>query len=263
MAVKAMNDKPEGQNTRTFSFRWGIATDIGYVRERNEDAFVVEAQMGLFAVIDGMGGHRAGDVAAQMVAEGLPALICREFRTMKTRQPRSLSGWIGQCIAEQSRHVCFQGFNETGLGGMGATVALLLLVEGRAYAGNLGDSRVYRFRSGRLTQLSRDHSVIAELLEAGEIALEEVHNHCARGLLTQYVGMPEEPKPYVRSFPLKPGDRFLLCTDGLTDMMDEPEMKRILGACANAQQAAETLVQAANDEGGLDNTTVAVVDCSL
>jgi protein phosphatase len=145
---------------------------------------------------------------------------------------------------------------------MGATLALLLIVDARAYAGNLGDSRIYRLRGGRLTVLSEDHSVVGELLATGEIGPEEAHSHCARGLLTQHVGMAEEARPYVRSFSLRPNDRFLLCTDGLTDMVDADGITQILIAHEDAQQAAETLVQTANDGGGLDNTTVAVVDWS-
>lgn len=255
-----MKDRPDSGKAAESAFRSGAATDIGRVREQNEDALMIETQIGLFGVIDGMGGHPGGDLAAKIIAERLPAIMCREFKTMKTRQPRSLCGWIERCIDEQSRHVCFQGLSTPGFAGMGATLAMLLLLGGRAYAANLGDSRIYRLRSGRLTRLSQDHSVIAELLEEGEIGPEEARSHCARGLLTQYVGMPEETKPHVRSFSLKPGDRFVLCTDGLTDMVDDVGIRQILAAHADAQQAAETLVQTANDEGGLDNTTVVVVD---
>ncbi len=255
-----MNDRPDDSDRTASSIRWGAATDMGNVREKNEDAFLVEVQIGLFGVVDGMGGHPGGALAAKSVAEGLAAMMCREFKMMKTRQRRSLRDWIERCIGEQSRELCFQGLNKAGFADMGATVAIVLLLNGRAYAANLGDSRVYRLRSGRLSQLSRDHSVIAELLEAGEIGPREVPGHYARGLLTQYVGMPEEVRPHVRSVSLEPGDRFLLCTDGLTDMVDDAGITQILTAHADAQQVADTLVQTANEEGGLDNTTVVVVD---
>ena len=179
---------------------------------------------------------------------------------MRARQPQAVRRWLQRLIVEQSRELCFQGLGKAGFEGMGATLAALLLLHGRAYAANLGDSRVYRLRAGALVQLSRDHSVVAELLDEGEIEPEEVHSHYARSLLTQYVGMPEDARPYVRSLSLKPGDRFLLCTDGLTDMVDDVGLKRVVEAHGDAQQAAETLVQTANDEGGLDNTTVVVVN---
>jgi serine/threonine protein phosphatase PrpC len=257
-----MKDTLEGTETMASLFQWGAVTDIGKVRSKNEDALVTEAEIGLFGVVDGMGGHPGGDVAARVVAEGVPSAIRRELKTVKTRQPRSLRRWLKRCISEQSRQLCFQGLNEAGLEGMGATLALLLVVDHRAYAANLGDSRIYRLRSRRLTQLSKDHSVVGELLEKGEIGPDEAHRHCARGLLTQYVGMTEEPQPHVRSLSLQPDDRFLLCTDGLTDMVDEEGIIEVLASHEDAQQAAETLVQTANDEGGLDNTTVAVVDWS-
>ncbi|MBN2130907.1 MAG: serine/threonine-protein phosphatase [Sedimentisphaerales bacterium] len=255
-----MNDRSDDSDRTASLFRWGVATDIGNVREKNEDAFLIEAQVGLFGVVDGMGGHPGGDLAARSVAEGLAGMMCREFTTMKSRQSRALRGWIDRCIGEQSRELCFQGLNKAGFAGMGATVAVVLLLNGRVYAANLGDSRVYRLRSGQLTRLSRDHSVIAELLEAGEIGPHEVHGHYASGMLTQYVGMPEEARPHVRSVALEQGDRFLLCTDGLTDMIDDVGIAQMLAAHLDAQQAAETLVQTANEEGGLDNTTVVVVD---
>jgi len=257
-----MRDTSDGNDATASPLQWGAATDIGNVRERNEDALVTEAHIGLFGVVDGMGGHPGGDVAARIVAEGLPALIRRELKTIETRQPRALRRWLQGCISEQSRQLCFQGLSTAGLEGMGATLALLLVVDHRAYAANLGDSRIYRLRAGRLTFVSEDHSVVGELLAKGEIGPREARSHCARGLLTQYVGMAEEARPYVRSFALQPDDRFLLCTDGLTDMVDEDGITEILGAHENAQQAAETLVQRANDGGGLDNTTVAVVDWS-
>jgi len=255
-----MTGQADGRDRATPGLRWGSATDIGNVRERNEDAPIVAAEIGLFGVTDGMGGHPGGDRAAQSVAHDLPEIMGREFVTMKARRPRALRRWLKRCVADESSQLCFQGAGQAGFEGMGATVAFVVLLNGRVYAVNLGDSRVYRVRNGAMVQLSRDHSVIAELLEQGKIGPEEVHDHAARGLLTQYVGMPEEAKPYVCSRALKPGDRFLLCTDGLTDMLEERAIRETLQANGDVQQAAETLVQAANDEGGMDNTTVVIVD---
>jgi len=242
------------------AFSWGTATDVGRVRARNEDAFLVDEQIGLFGVVDGMGGHPGGDVAAGTIAEAFPNEVSRKFTTMRTRQARAIRRWLESLVVQQSLQLCFQGLSRPGYAGMGATLAVLLGIGGRAYMANLGDSRIYCLRTQRLSQLSRDHSVIAELLDAGEIRPQDVATHGARGLLTQYVGMPEEPKPYVRSRVLHAGDRFLLCTDGLTNMVSEPAIARILGLHAEPRQAAEALVEAANDAGGMDNTTVVVAD---
>ena len=142
---------------------------------------------------------------------------------------------------------------------MGATLAAALLLDGRAYAANLGDSRAYRLRNGRFVQLSKDHSVVGELVAKGEISPEEARFHRARGLVTQYVGMPEEARPYVRSWALKPDDLFLLCTDGLTDQVGDATVREVLEAHADCQAACDVLVEMANARGGIDNVTVVLV----
>jgi protein phosphatase len=244
----------------TFTFRWGAATDIGKVREQNEDTYLGAPEIGLFGVVDGMGGHAGGDIAARLVADDFPAMVAREHQTMRTRQTRAVRRWLGKLIAEQSRQLCFQGLSRTGCEGMGATLAMIMLLDGRVYAGNLGDSRVYHLRDGRFVQLSQDHSVIAELLAAGQIDTTDVSWHPARGQLVQYLGMPSEAEPHVASRKLKDGDRFLLCTDGLTDMVGNVGIREVLEAGMGAAQSAESLVQLANAAGGMDNTTVLVVD---
>ena len=253
-------NEPTGRQTSTGAICCGTATDTGKVRERNEDAYIVDAEVGLFGVVDGMGGHPGGDVAARIVSEDLPAMVRREFQAMTTRQPPSIRRWLGRLVVEQSRQLCFQGLGSAGFEGMGATVAVVLCLDDRAYMANLGDSRIYRLRRGRLVQLSRDHSVVSELLEQGQIDPEEALHHQARGLLTQYVGMPEQAEPHMRSGTLKPGDRFLLCTDGLTDMLYDAAIGELLEVNEEAQRAADALVEMANEAGGVDNTTVVVLD---
>ncbi len=160
----------------------------------------------------------------------------------------------------RSRHLAREGDSESGYVGMGATLALVLLMGGRAYAANVGDSRVYGLRRGRLTQFSVDHSVVSELLEAGHITPGEAENHSARGVVTQYMGMPEGVEPLVRSSMLDRGDCFLLCTDGLTDLLSERTIAEILAAEVDPQVASDRLVAAANRAGGTDNITVVVVN---
>jgi len=143
---------------------------------------------------------------------------------------------------------------------MGATVAMVLLKSKRAYIANVGDSRIYRFRNNRIAQINRDHSVVAELLEAGRIEPEEAENHHAQGQITQYMGMDERAEPYVRSFALKKEDRLLLCSDGLTDMLPNRRIAQILRSKSEPQAACEALIESANAAGGHDNVTVVVVD---
>jgi len=238
---------------------WGAASDIGKVREENQDAFAAEPEAGLFLVIDGMGGHRGGQVAAKMIAQDLPPVIELAIDRLRRRSPRAIRRTLKRVIAKQNRHVHREGDSESGYVGMGATLVVLLLLGDRAYAANVGDSRIYRWRAGRLRQLSVDHSVISELLEAGHITSDEVETHDALGVVTQYMGCPEGVEPSVRSLALAPGDCFLLCSDGLTDLVDDIRMGAILAGETEPQEAAEKLVAAANDAGGHDNITAIVV----
>jgi protein phosphatase len=144
---------------------------------------------------------------------------------------------------------------------MGATVVVALLKEDRAYIANLGDSRIYRYRKGRMRQFTKDHSVVSELVSEGKIKPEEAENHAAANQITHYVGMEEEEvAPHVRSFGLKKGDRLLLCTDGLTGEIDDGRIAAILESRSDCQAACEALVDAANEAGGHDNITVIVAD---
>lgn len=239
---------------------WAAATDIGKVREENQDAFAVEPEAGLFMVADGMGGHRGGAAASEIVARDLPAMIELALEKLTSSSPRSMRRTLKKLIREQNRDVHEEGSEVSEHAGMGATLALILLRDGRIYAANAGDSRIYRLRSGRLTQLSTDHSVVAELLESGMIGPEQASDHSMVGVITQYMGMPEVVEPLVRSLALKYGDRFLLCTDGLTDLVHDKRIAELLKAEEAPAAACRRLIEAANDAGAHDNVTAVVAD---
>jgi len=240
----------------TDRFLWAAASDIGRLREDNQDAFAAEPEAGLFLVVDGMGGHRGGAIAAATVAQDLPPVIELGLDRLRTRNGRSIRRLLRKAILDQSRHVHREGDSESGCIGMGATLVLALFAGDRVYIANVGDSRIYRLRKGRLEQFSEDHSVVSELLGAGQITPDEAANHVDRGVVTQYMGMPEAVEPHVRSAALKPGDRFLLCTDGLTDLVSDEAIAETLVANPEPQAACRTLVEAANRAGGTDNVTV-------
>jgi serine/threonine protein phosphatase PrpC len=239
-------------------FVWAAATDIGKLREDNQDAFVAEPETGLFLVVDGMGGHRGGAVAARTVAQDLPPAVELGLDRLRTRSDRSIRRLLRRAILEQSHHVRREGDSESGYVGMGATLVLVLFSGDRAYTANVGDSRIYRLRDGRLEQLSEDHSLLSELICAGQITRDEAVNHSAQGVVTQYMGMPEAVAPHVRSAALKRGDHFLLCTDGLTDLASDEAITEILMAYPEPQAACAALIEAANRAGGTDNVTVIV-----
>jgi protein phosphatase len=244
----------------TLPFSWAAATDIGKVRDENQDSFTVEPEAGIFLVADGMGGHRGGAIAANIVAEDLPVMIETGLARLKSRRVRSIRNLLKKSITEQNRQVKMEGHSESGRKGMGTTLAVALLHDRRAYIANLGDSRAYRLRKGRLKQLTKDHSVVEELIDKGKLSPEDAQGHEAADQITHYVGMEEKAAPHIRSFALQKGDRFMLCTDGLTAMVPDTDIADILKSAADPQHACDALVAAANAAGGEDNITALVVD---
>jgi serine/threonine protein phosphatase PrpC len=241
-------------------FRLGIETHVGKQRQENQDSFFVDPEPALFLVSDGMGGHRGGALASGIIAEDLPVMIENALDGLKAGTPRTIRSLLERMIAEQSEQLQLEGTSETGFRDMGATLVIALMRKGRCFIANLGDSRAYRLRKGRMVQLTRDHSVISELIEKGHIEPEEAADHDARGQITRYVGMEEKAHSHVRSFALKKADRILLCTDGLTDMVADRNIAAILKAETDPQAACKSLIAAANEAGGHDNITALVID---
>lgn len=241
-------------------FRWGGETHIGKERQENQDSFFADPEPALFLVSDGMGGHRGGAIASEIVAEDLPVMIENALDKLKVGTPRTIMTLLERMIAEQSKQLQLEGTSETGFKDMGATLVIVLLRKGRCFVANIGDSRAYRLRNGRLVQLTRDHSVVSELIEKGHIEPEEAANHDAQGQITRYVGMAEKARSHVRSFALKKSDRILLCTDGLTDMITDKDITVILKTEIDPNSACNSLIAAANKAGGHDNITTLVID---
>lgn len=241
-------------------FTFSAVTDVGKLREQNEDKFLVEKELGLFIVADGMGGHQGGEVASKIVVEDLPFMIETGLHRLRSDSIRSIRNLLKKTIVELNRQMVMEGQSESGYKGMGATLVLSLFCKNRVYVANLGDSRMYLLRHGRLTQKTRDHSVVGSLVRKGDITPEEAQDHEARGQITRYVGMEEQARAYVRTFQVRPGDRYLLCSDGLTDMVDHKRIAKILRTVSDSQSACEQLVAAANAAGGHDNITVAIID---
>jgi len=241
-------------------FTWAALTDVGRSRQKNEDTFIIEPEIGLFLVSDGMGGHPAGEVASDFVSQNLSVRIEAALHSLRSPSPRAIRHLLAHSIRYHNQEVVWEGQSESGSQGMGATVVLCLLWDQRAYIVNLGDSRFYRLRKSRLTQFSRDHSVVNELIEMGRLDPEKAGGHAASGQITQYMGMDEQAQPHIRSFALQPDDRLLLCSDGLTDMLSENAIQTILCQNPSPQQAVQCLIDQANQAGGLDNITVVVID---
>jgi protein phosphatase len=241
-------------------FLWATETSPGKIRPENEDTFFADPETALFVVSDGMGGHRGGALASGIISEDLPVMIENALDKLKVGHTRTVRSLLKKAIAEQSRQLQLEGTSETGYEDMGATLVIALLRKKRCFVANVGDSRAYRLRAGRFIQLSRDHSVVSELIERGHIKPGEALDHAASGQLTRYIGMEEKVRSHVRSFTLKKNDRILLCTDGLTDMVSDRDIADIVKGEADPQTICRTLVATANRAGGHDNVTVLLID---
>jgi PPM family protein phosphatase len=224
----------------------GFATHPGRKRRHNEDSYVVEPPM--FAVADGMGGAKAGEVAS-----GLAAAALREAAT----DGKSGEERVTELIQEANRRVFRRANEDREASGMGTTMTVALVEDGRVVFGHVGDSRAYLIREGSIEQLTNDHSLVAELVRSGRLTPEEAEAHPQRSVITRAVGT--EPDVDVDTFTIEPedGDLFLICSDGLTDMVDDGTISDAIGRHRDdLDEAAKALVGAANRVGGEDNITV-------
>lgn len=229
----------------TVRVRVGARTDVGRVREGNEDAYM--AQDPLYAVADGMGGHQGGEVASSLALEKLE----------KAADGRSD---LAEVVREANRAVFAKASQDPGLAGMGTTLTAVLLQDDRMHLAHVGDSRMYLLRDGNLERITKDHTVVERLVDEGRLTPQEAGIHPQRSILTKALGVDEDVEVDVADVDVRPGDRVLLCSDGLTGMVEEDDLVLILGQHGDPQAASDALVTAANDAGGQDNITAVVLD---
>jgi protein phosphatase len=224
----------------------GATTDIGQVRDGNEDSFLVEAP--LYAIADGMGGHRGGEVASRLALETIEAMF------------REGEGSLGDQVRAANSAVHERSLQDRKVSGMGTTVTAVLIEGGTAHVAHVGDSRGYLLRAGDLRQITADHTLVARMVNSGEISRKEADVHPHRNVLVRSVGTEPTVSVDEDDLSLLDGDRLLLCSDGLTDMVAEDQVQAILEAEPDPQRAADRLVKAANRAGGIDNITAVVLD---
>jgi protein phosphatase len=235
-------------------------SDIGQRRTSNQDNFLVDVPRGLFIVSDGMGGEQAGEIAAKAVVTVLPQMLEPHLQRLAVAPRRVVELTLRELVAQFSQRLRQDAADQPGLRGMGATLELVWICKEQAHLVHMGDSRVYRLRRDRLSLLTEDHSVVALLLKHGDITPQDAVDHPARGQLSRYVGIDGEVYPDVFTVPLHPGERFLLCSDGLWGMVPDREIARLLLQHAELAAACRALVDAANQAGGRDNITVVIVE---
>ncbi|MDR0347633.1 MAG: Stp1/IreP family PP2C-type Ser/Thr phosphatase [Coriobacteriales bacterium] len=226
----------------------GSRTDVGLVREHNEDSLLVSPP--LFVIADGMGGHAAGEVASELAVH-----IFEEF-SITGADPEAL-----RHATIKSNSAIIRGAQE-GLGrkGMGTTLTAAVIEEDRLLIAQVGDSRAYLLQNGQLRQVTRDHSLVEELIAAGQLTRAEARTHPNRSVITRALGSDPNVLPDIYEMSVQSGDRLMLCSDGLSGMLDSDDLQELLSLHSDPQETADALVDAANEAGGHDNITVIVVD---
>lgn len=245
------------------AYRLDVAclSDCGRVRTLNEDAVAVDAEYGIAVVADGIGGHRGGEVASRMaidiVVERLHSKVA-QFRA-GARQPTPLQ-FAEQIIAEANRAIHAAAGEQAACNGMGTTLALALFHDQQVALLHVGDSRIYRLRDGLLQLLTRDDSLLRDQIELGLVSAEEAADSHNRHLVTRALGTGARVAVHLNEEAVRSGDVFLLCSDGLSDLVEEGDIELIVDSLqTNLAVAAGHLVQLANDNGGYDNISVALV----
>jgi protein phosphatase len=232
--------------------KWGAFSDVGMVRQQNEDSFLAEET--LFVVADGMGGHNAGEVASALAVTTLKA---------GARLGIDDAEVFRELVQQANSAIYTASLDDSTQSGMGTTVTALSIVEGeepRVLVANVGDSRAYLWRSGALSRLSVDHSYVQELVNEGIITPEAARVHPRRNIVTRALGIDRSVNVDVFTHFVRTGDRIVLCSDGLVDEVPDTEIAKVLGQHTDPQETTEALVMVANTNGGRDNTTVIVVD---
>lgn len=245
-------------------------TDVGRKRDHNEDAYALDEALGLYVVCDGMGGHASGEVASRMCADLVVEFVQRYVGTSipnlpyptedeDLSQPEAL---LSNAIQHANDRVFVEGMKEARYEGMGTTIVAVLATADEVVLAHVGDSRIYRWsKDGRLEQVTRDHSLLNHKIDSGEIQTEEDIKGFKQGnIIVRAIGLKDYVEPEVHSIARRPGDLFLLCSDGLTDMVEDWSIQKVLEMNRDdLEEAARALVRMANDRGGKDNITAMFV----
>lgn len=231
-------------------------SDVGLKRSNNEDTFVVRPELGFAAVADGMGGPASGEVASGIFAD----TVLEVFSQNSGRSETELPELVQNIFQLSNETILSTAQNDPHNQGMGCTAEVLAFHNEGYVAGHVGDSRTYLLREGRLRQITKDHSVVQDQLDQGLIKPDEARNHALRHVILRAVGVKEDLAVDIIRGKTRPGDLFLLCSDGLTDMLEDPVIQEALLLPLDLEQRADRLIELAKAAGGNDNITVALCE---
>jgi PPM family protein phosphatase len=232
------------------------ATDRGRVRDHNEDNYYIDEELKLFIVADGVGGHQGGKKASEIVVTILPLLLNEALAGGAGEAARDA---LESSVRALNRKVFEKSQEIDELRGMGSTLVSCFIRNEKAYIANMGDSRGYLLRDRKIQKVTEDHSMVQSMVRMGQIDARQAEKHPLRHVITRYVGMEGNFGADITEVDLMEGDRILLCSDGLTDMLPERAIVKLASDDGDSRSLCQTLVDKANDAGGRDNVTVLVV----
>jgi PPM family protein phosphatase len=238
-------------------------TDVGQRRDHNEDAVASDTEIGLLVLADGMGGYKAGEVASEIAVLTIVAELKEEMSQLEPGQVDSVTGMqaegllLTDAAAKANASIFSVSESQPQCAGMGTTLVAALFTNNKVLVGHVGDSRMYRLRGEQFEQITEDHSLLQEQLKSGLITPEQAKLSSNKNLVTRAVGIDPEVELELHEHEVEVGDIYLLCSDGLTDLVDDVDIHATLvGLSSNLEMAANQLVQMANDNGGKDNISV-------
>ena len=235
-------------------------SDVGKVREINQDAYfyIEDKVLPIFIIADGMGGHKAGEVASNAAISKIVSYYKANKEKMINKE-MFIPQFINESIAIANKALIEESTNDEELKGMGTTITMCLVLDQELYVGHVGDSRAYLLRDGELTQITQDHSMVWELLRTGSITKEEAVNHPKKNIILRALGVRKDLKVDVFTRNLTDGDKVVLCTDGLTNMVTDEKILEIMKNEEDSSSTCSTLVNISNENGGIDNTTIMLI----
>ncbi len=239
-------------------------TDVGLVRTHNEDTIGWDPRLGLAILADGMGGHNAGEVASDLAVNSIRAALA-DVLTPEVKESGIVNYFeaVRDAVGYANQEIHLQSRQRPECAGMGTTVVMTLFQDHQVIVAHVGDSRIYRYRDNALQQITQDHSLIQEMIDSGFITAEQAHTAGNKNLITRALGISEEVQVDVKEEATLLGDIFLLCSDGLSDMVPDPLMQGVLQEhYADMEMAGRTLIGLANERGGSDNISVILIKMS-
>jgi protein phosphatase len=232
----------------------GARTDSGRVRTNNEDSLYIDGQRDLFIVADGMGGHKSGEVASRIAIDIIPEVLSKELSEIEEAKEI-----IQEAISKANKAIYDRSQFSPGKKGMGTTLVLALIIKEHILVAHAGDSRAYLIRAGEIIESTEDHSKVSEMVRIGQLTREQARDHFMKHVVTKSLGAENEIEPEIACWNWEEKSFLLLCSDGLTDMLRDDEILKIINSDEDPQGVCDQLVKAANEKGGKDNITTILV----